>query len=233
MKKAWYSRRMVTIKGGYVIALEGADGCGKSHVAHEVTRRLTDRGFLAVPTRQPWGSGFGRDLRQGLADGSLDPLAPRAMELAIRDREAHDTGFVQPASNLGAVVVCERFLATTVVYNTGLPVSEGLDWYLAECTRLKCHNASALPDLAVYLRVTPEVSAFRSARRPSRESVETVETAERVIPRYDALLISGGPLARDCECEVVDASAPLQDVVSAVLSAIMRRLPNEAQHPAS
>ena len=108
---------------GRYIALEGAEGCGKSTQAALLA---TDLG--AVLTRETGGTAIGQRIRDLLHDTSVTDLAPRAEALlTAADRAQHLEQVVVPALSSGRHVVSDRSVYSTLAYQgfgRGLDVSE-------------------------------------------------------------------------------------------------------------
>ena len=97
---------------GRYIALEGAEGCGKSTQA----ARLADE-LDALLTRETGGTPIGSRIRAILHDTSVTDLADRAEALlTAADRAQHLEQLVQPALSAGRHVVSDRSVFSTLAY---------------------------------------------------------------------------------------------------------------------
>src|SRR5690606_25399984 len=109
---------------GFFITLEGPDGCGKGTQARLLVAWLKEQGFDAVHTFEPGGTALGRELRRLLLDEGA-PVSPVAgMLLMAADRAQHVEEVIRRALARGAVVVSERFVDSSIVYQgagLGLP----------------------------------------------------------------------------------------------------------------
>lgn len=120
---------------GRYIALEGAEGCGKSTQAARLAAALG-----AVLTRETGGTPIGARIREILHDTSVTDLAPRAEALlTAADRAQHIEQVVRPALGSGRHVVSDRSVYSTLAYQgygRGLPVAEIRpinEWAVAGC----------------------------------------------------------------------------------------------------
>ncbi len=112
-------------RGGRFITLEGGEGTGKSTQARRLVERIRALGREAIATREPGGSPRAELIREALLSGTVKPLGPvaEAMMFAAARIDHLDTT-IRPALARGAVVVCDRFIDSTRVYQGAL---EGVD----------------------------------------------------------------------------------------------------------
>ena len=99
------------------ITLEGIEGCGKSTQSRRLVRCLGERNIQAVLTREPGGTGLGREIRRILLDSGNNQLLPLAELLLYEaDRAQHMMEVIKPALAAKHWVVCDRFYDATTVY---------------------------------------------------------------------------------------------------------------------
>jgi len=97
---------------GFYIALEGAEGTGKSTHAARLATHLG-----ALLTRETGGTDIGARVRTILHDTSLTHLSHRAEALLIAaDRAQHIDEIVAPALTSGRHVVSDRSVYSTLAY---------------------------------------------------------------------------------------------------------------------
>lgn len=109
---------------GNFIVLEGIDGCGKSTQLQRLVNwlphsSLLQPGQVIVATREPGDTALGQALRsllltQDWADQPLQPMAELLLYAA--DRAQHVETVLRPQLAAGAVVVCDRYVDSTVAY---------------------------------------------------------------------------------------------------------------------
>ncbi|MCA5892182.1 dTMP kinase [Isoptericola sp. NEAU-Y5] len=149
---------------GYFVSFEGGDGVGKSTHVRLLGRWLGEvTGREVVTTREPGGTALGAQLRQAVLHGEdMDPRAEALLYAA--DRAHHVATVVRPALERGAVVVTDRYLDSSVAYQSGgrelsEDEVEGLSLWATE---------GLLPDVTVLLDLDPEVAARRLSGAPDR-----------------------------------------------------------------
>jgi dTMP kinase len=132
---------------GFLITLEGRDGLGKSTQAQLLADALQDRGYPVVLTREPGGTPAGRELRKIILDPAYNLSKAALMLLYQADRAQHYKEVLKPNLKAGKIVISDRFLDSTLVYQ-----GHGLGWSLPLLYRL--HNATTgmlMPDLTFIL----------------------------------------------------------------------------------
>ena len=101
---------------GRFIVIEGGEGAGKSRLLAALGERLGASGHEVVLTREPGGTPLGEQIRSlVLRDYALDD---RLAELLLFEAaRAHLAGrVIRPALERGAIVLCDRFAASSVAY---------------------------------------------------------------------------------------------------------------------
>jgi dTMP kinase len=196
---------------GTLIAFEGGEGCGKSTQAARLAKRLG-----AVLTREPGGTDLGVRLRELLLDPATGALSARAEALLmLADRAHHVDTVIRPALAAGAVVVTDRFSASTLAYQGA---GRGLDEAdLAAMSRWA--SAGIEPQLTVLLDVPDDVAAARLGTTLDRFEGEGDGFHRRVNEAFRSLA------AADPErWVVIDGAGPVEEVEEAVREAVRDRL---------
>lgn len=142
---------------GVFIVLEGGEGSGKSTQAAILARRLRGEPREVVETFEPGGTARGALLRSVLLHDETD-LDPRAeLLLLAADRAQHVSELIEPALERGAVVVCDRFSPSSLVYQ-GVARGLGVDEVEA-IVGFASHGLE--PDVVVVLDVSDSVALAR------------------------------------------------------------------------
>jgi dTMP kinase len=190
------------------VVLEGVDGCGKSTQTALLAARLGDGGREVVTTHEPGATPAGAAIR-ALVLGD-EPIDPRTEALLIAaDRAEHTARVLRPALERGAVVVCDRYVPSSLAYQ-GVARGLGVD----EVERLSAWATGDLrPDVVVVLDVAPEVTASR--RTGPRDRMEREDAQFRHAVRQGYL-----DLASRYGWAVVDGSRPVDEVSEAVWAAV-------------
>jgi dTMP kinase len=187
-----------------LIVLEGGEGSGKSTQAQTLARRLRAESRNVVETFEPGGTARGALLRSVLLDDDT-PLDPHAeLLLMAADRAQHVSELIQPAIERGAIVVCDRFSPSTLVYQgvargLGVDVVEAIDRFAAQ---------GVAPDVVVVLDVSDAVALKRMPEASDRLERAGAEFHDAVRGAYRELAASRGwvVVAGDAEPDVVAAA---------------------------
>ncbi|GHD12892.1 dTMP kinase [Zhihengliuella salsuginis] len=143
---------------GAFVVFEGGDGAGKSTQAARLAEHLADAGRTVLRTREPGGTEIGEKLRGLILDhghGTVDARTEALMFAA--SRAAHVEQVVLPALASGTVVVCDRYIDSSVAYQ-GVGRGLGVDDVLMIN---RWATRSLLPDLTVLLDVDAEAGRRR------------------------------------------------------------------------
>src|ERR687891_1609678 len=104
---------------GRLIAFEGVEGAGKSTQLELLRRALEGRSREVVVTREPGGTQAGERVRALLLDPEVE-LHPRAEALLFAAARAELVeNVIRPALERGAVVLCDRYLDSSLAYQGG------------------------------------------------------------------------------------------------------------------
>ena len=102
---------------GVLITFEGIEGSGKTTQFARLAKRLRDAGYPVVETREPGGTPLAEGIREIILGTSAEPMVPRCETLLIlASRSQHVAQVVRPALQQGQVVLCDRFVDSTLAY---------------------------------------------------------------------------------------------------------------------
>ena len=200
---------------GMFITFEGGEGCGKTTHAKKLKSYLENEGFKVVLTREPGGTAFGKKVRKTLLSRGTVLTANAELLLFAADRAQHMEEVILPSIKAGKIVICDRFIDSTVAYQTGgrgLP--EDMVRYLNFIS-----SRGILPDLTILLDVAPEIGIKRAAKEEVRDRFEREDLGFHRKVREAYLKIAGQDPKR---VKLVDASAPLAKVGSDIRLIIVR-----------
>ena len=141
---------------GFLIAIEGIDGAGKSTLAEALRERLQARKLSVVRTKEPTAGQWGQLLRDSALTGRLS--LEEEVETFIKDRQEHVETVINPALREGKVVIIDRYYFSTMAYQG----ARGLN----PADLMKRNEEFAPePDLLVVLDVDPEAGLKRVGNR--------------------------------------------------------------------
>lgn len=190
---------------GFLIAVEGIDGAGKTTQARRLARWLRGRGIKARYTREPTDGPIGRLLRVMAGRRDVEPRVEALLFAA--DRLHHLRKTVLPLLDRGYVVVSDRYLHSSLAYQAATTGEPG---WVEEINRF-----ARRPDLAILLDIEPEIGLRRLRRRRTR--FEEPGLLDRVRENYLRLAERG-------ELRVVDASRSPGEVFRDVVRVVGEEL---------
>jgi dTMP kinase len=201
---------------GMFVAFEGVEGSGKGTQIRLAEEYLASRGAEVLVTREPGGTELGERLRDLLLDPETGKVEARTEALLFAaSRAQHVQSVVRPALAEGKVVICDRYIDSSLAY-------QGWARGLGEQDVLTLNvwaTQGLFPDLVILLHVEPELGLLRMTERPDRMELEGEDFHAKVSDAY--LKIAEEHPERFV---VVDAGAPPAEVFETVKEALDRLL---------
>ena len=204
------------------ITLEGPEGSGKTTAVEAAVKALEEKGYQIVRTREPGGTPIAEQIRNVILDKNNTAMDQRTEALLYAaSRRQHLVEKVWPALKEGKIVICDRYLDSSLAYQggaRGLGVDNILNVNLFA-------TENTFPDLTLLFDITPEEGLKRISANASREvnrlDLEKLEFHHKVRDTFLALA------KRYPErFVIIDASKSRDEVAKATLDAIMSRLCN-------
>ena len=165
---------------GKFLSMEGMDGAGKSTQIRLLAEWLTTQGQRIVLCRDPGGTAIGEEIRHLLltTKSAVDMRSEMLLYMASRAQLVAE--LIRPALNRDDVVICDRFLLSTVVYQGH---AGGLD--PAMIWRVGVEGTGGLlPDWTGVLDLPAEESAKRRTGPADRIEQRSLEYYRRVRDGY-------------------------------------------------
>jgi dTMP kinase len=204
---------------GLFIAFEGGEGSGKSTQVRRLAAALATDGREVVVTAEPGSTAVGVRLREVLLDPASAGLTPVAEAmLYAADRAQHSTDVLRPALERGAVVITDRYVDSSIAYQSG-----GRELPESDVRRLSVWATGGLrPDLTVLLDIDPVLGLRRAERLgpADRLESETLDFHRRVRKCFLTLARQGRG-----RYLVLDATAPIERTHAAVLARVRALIP--------
>lgn len=208
---------------GLFITFEGGEGTGKSTHIRRLAERLKSQTRELLVTREPGGTPEAEVVRALLVSGEASRWTATAEALLnYAARESHLTQAIRPALVRGALVLCDRFMDSTRVYQGhagACPMSfiDMLEETIVGATR---------PDLTIIFDLDPEAGLARAQARTGavaedRYERKGVEFHRRV--REGFLAIAQNDPKR---CRLIDTSNDVEAVAAEVWALANKALGN-------
>ncbi|MEY5145627.1 MAG: hypothetical protein RL745_996 [Actinomycetota bacterium] len=201
---------------GAFIVFEGGEGVGKSTQVARLAEFLQEQfaGLEVITTREPGGTVAAEALRAVVLSSGYEGLDLRAEALVFAAARAdHVAQVIKPALERGAVVLCDRFIDSSVVYQG---IARGLG--TEEIERLSVWaTAGLLPDTVIVLDLPAEVGMSRIGD-PDRLEAAGSDFHDAVRHGFLARAASGGS-----RYVVIDASVDIAQVQSQIREVVLAR----------
>lgn len=166
---------------GLFITLEGPDGSGKSTQIEYLKEYFDDKGIETVFTREPGGTDIGEKLRDIILDKANSEMCDMAEALLYAaSRAQHVNQLIRPALEAGKVVICDRFIDSSIAY-------QGYGRELGDSVRIINELAvdECMPDLTFLMEISPEIGKSRiKSESQDRLELEKIEFHNRVYAGY-------------------------------------------------
>ena len=199
---------------GLFITFEGNDGSGKTTISKLAYERLKEMGYPVIYTREPGGIDIAEQIRKVILDPANTAMDERCEALLYAaSRRQHLVEKVLPALNEGSIVLCDRFVDSSLVYQ-GIARGIGMEEvYAINQFAIEGH----LPDATIFLSVDFETGLSRVTSR-GNESME-----------FHKLVAQGYELIKEKfkdRMHIVDANADVDTVLNNTVSCIMEIIKN-------
>ena len=203
------------MKKGSFIVFEGPDGSGKTTVCDIVCQKLKDKDFDIVHTREPGGIDIAEQIRAVILDPKNTAMDSRTEALLYAaSRRQHLVEKVIPAINDGKIVICERFVYSSLAYQGK---ARGIGY-----EGVKAINDFAIegckPDITIYLDVDEKTGQSRINGRGNKDRLdaESINFHHLVNEGYKEII----SLFKD-NVKIVDAAKDIDTVVDNSLAIIL------------
>ena len=202
------------------VTFEGGEGSGKSSALRLLDARLREEGYETVLTREPGGTPIAEAIRNVILDKGNVAMDSRTEALLYAaSRRQHLVEKVWPALKAGKIVLCDRYLDSSLAYQGGAR-GLGIDNVLAVNSFA---TEGTFPDLTLLFDIEPELGLARIAANADREvnrlDLEKIDfhrgvraTFHEIAARYPERFV------------IIDASKPLDQVVEDAYAAIKQRM---------
>ncbi len=201
---------------GVFITFEGTEGSGKTSVIKAVEKYLKEKNYDVLVTREPGGIKISEQIRNVILDKEnveMDPITEALLFAASRRQHLAEKIF--PAVAMGKIVLCDRYLDSSLVYQ-GIARKIGLE-RVYELNQLATEGF--LPIITIFINVPPKVGLERvfsaTNRDVNRLDLEKLEFHNMIYEGYLLLLEKYPERFRN-----IDGTKPLEEVVKDTIKVI-------------
>jgi dTMP kinase len=162
---------MISSRAGILITFEGSEGCGKStqiaRLAEWLRQKNSEKEILLL--REPGGTALGEKIRDLLqyTHQTTAMVAEAELLLFSASRAQLMREVIRPALERGAMVLCDRFIDSTTVYQG---IARGLDREQVEVIN-RFTIGKILPDLTFLLDMEAAEGRSRMKHRNATSAV--------------------------------------------------------------
>lgn len=169
---------------GKFITFEGPDGSGKTTISKIVAEQLESQGFKVLLTREPGGIDIAEQIRTIILDKNNTAMEARTEALLYAAaRRQHLIEKVKPALDEGYIVICDRFVDSSLAYQ-GVARNIGID----EVYKINLFAiGDIMPDLTIFFDVPYEIGLARinnNQRTKDRLDLESNDFHKKVYEGY-------------------------------------------------
>lgn len=198
------------------ITVDGGDGCGKSTQIQRLEAYLTGRGHSVLVCHDPGSTPLGEAIRHILLDRNELTVSPTAeMFLFMAARAQMAAEIIRPALEAGKIVIADRFLLSTLVYQGYAGGLKPDDILAAGIVAV----GETLPDLTILLDIAPETAFARLNRPLDRMERKGLDYHRQVRDGF----LKGADFWREKTgkaVRILDATQPLETVATETAAAI-------------
>ena len=199
------------------MTFEGGEGAGKSTQIRILADRLRAAGYEVVVTREPGGSPGAEAVRHVVLSGAAEPFGPEMEALLFAAARAdHIDRTIRPALERGAIVLSDRFVDSSRVYQG---VTGGIDRGFMESLE-RTTVEDMMPDLTLILDIDPEEGLRRASERRGGSQADRFEKEALSLHRRRRKAFLEIAKAEPKRCKVIDASRPTGKIAAEIASTI-------------
>jgi dTMP kinase len=206
------------VRTGLFLTFEGPEGAGKTTQIKLLASALQAAGHDFFVTREPGGTRIGEAIRSILLDHDNYAMLPETEALLhTAARSQHVGEKIRPALENGSVVLCDRFVDSTLAYQgggRGLAIDR-----LGEIQELA--TGGLRPDLTILLDLPVEVGLAR--RFQAAGEVNRIDNAGRAFHERVRATYLGLSRQDPERWVVIDADREVGEVAASVLTAVAER----------
>jgi dTMP kinase len=165
------------------ITFEGCEGSGKSTQSKMLHEYLLSKNIKSIHTREVGGTPEAERIRDLLVYSELMPVSELMLVMAARYE--HINKVIIPALNDGCWVICDRFIDSTVCYQSGKETGLTPEMiYRLHKELMKANHdnrgykdSGIMPDLTFFMDVPPDVGLARAGLRGNANKFEEKDIA--------------------------------------------------------
>ncbi|MCT4597107.1 MAG: dTMP kinase [Vallitalea sp.] len=203
---------------GLFITIEGAEGSGKSTQIDLLKTYLDKNKYEIVLTREPGGTNISEAIRNILLDKQYMEMSDTTEALLYAaSRAQHVEQFIKPALEQGKIVICDRFLDSSLIYQgcargLGIETIEEINKYATKGLE---------PDITILLDIEPKQGLKRKEDQKELDRIELQKSEfhEKVCNGFKELAKK-----HPHRIKKIDASKSIEDIHNEIISIVSDKI---------
>ena len=204
---------------GFFISFEGGEGVGKTTQIENLKEYLSSAGHDVIITREPGGTPEAEKIRDLVSDPDHgEKWTPHAeLMLFFAARAMHIKDIIQPAIESGQIVLCDRYIDSTRVYQGHL---QNLDMnFILQLE--KEIVGTFIPNLTFIMDLDAETAMTRVQERGAKDHYDRGDLEFYEALRQGFLKIAADNAER---CVIIDASQDKESIAAMIADAVDKKL---------
>ena len=199
---------------GIFITIEGGDGSGKSTQIDLLMQYFDTHGYEVLLTREPGGTVISEKIREIILDKDHMEMADMTEALLYAaSRAQHVQEFIIPNVKMGKVVICDRYVDSSVVYQghargLGIDAVEAINHYA---------TLGLTPNLTILLDLPPEIGLARKKNQQALDRLELASDSFHIKVNEGYRILAKRHPERILS---VDATKSIEDIHQVIIKAI-------------
>ncbi|MEM8833214.1 MAG: dTMP kinase [Pseudomonadota bacterium] len=204
---------------GFFITFEGGEGAGKSTQIKLLADHLQSQGHDIVTTREPGGTPAAEEIRDLLSHEEWGGNWSQDAELLLFfvARSMHIKDVIAPALEAGKIILCDRYIDSTRVYQGAL---HKIDMsFIKDLEKRVVGNY--IPNITFLLDIPVETVLERVSRRGARDHYDQQDESNHQILRDGFLDLAKEEYDR---FEIIDATKEIETIAQNIAQITVERL---------
>ena len=202
------------------ITFEGPEGAGKTTIVKMIEQYFIDKKIPFLSTREPGGIRISESIREIILSPEHTEMDSRTEALLYAaSRRQHLIEKVIPALEEGKVVLCDRFIDSSLAYQ-GVGRNLGIE-EVREINEFAINGT--MPDMTIFFDLDPSIGLRRVHEAEQREinrlDLENIEFHQRVYEGYLKVIENDRK-----RFYLLDASKSIEEVYNQALQAIEKKI---------
>tara|TARA_Y100000590_G_scaffold230059_1_gene259400 strand:- start:146 stop:802 length:657 start_codon:yes stop_codon:yes gene_type:complete len=203
---------------GMFISFEGGEASGKTTQINKIKRWLKKNKYPFVATREPGGTKISETLRRIILSSKENIDVDIEVLLLMASRIDHLNKIIYPALKKGKIIICDRFVDSTAVYQ-GYYRNFGIN-NVYNLHKIFLNNT--LPDLTFFFKIHPKIIKSRLNKR-------------KVKNKYDLTNFNFNNIINNCYLKIaknnkrftiLDGSLPKDEISKIIIKSINKKISN-------